>query len=77
MRTNIKNELGNRYGDFEIIAEHPIREPSNGCVKWVGICVKCGAIRIINGNMARHDRHFIGVYRVCKSKNKKRGKRWT
>lgn len=70
-KMNKKNEIGNRYGDFLIFAEYPDREPSNGCVKWVGECVECGARRVSNGNLLRTG-HTVGVCRKCRAKAKRR-----
>ena len=68
---NIKNEIGNVYRDFKIIAEHPEREPSNGCVKWVGECMTCGNTRIFNGNVTRYG-GIVGKCYICARKRKRR-----
>lgn len=61
----MKNEIGNRYGDYMIIAEHREREPSNGCIKWIGECLTCGSKRIFNGNNLRFG-VITGVCSKCK-----------
>lgn len=63
----IKNELNNRYGDYEVIEYTSERVPSNGCVVWKCRCVHCGTIHYINGNHLR-----FGRIKWCKCHGRKR-----
>lgn len=56
----IINELGNIYGDLEVIEITDFRERTNGCVKWKCRCRYCGGISIHNGNNLR-----FSTYKAC------------
>ena len=66
-----KNEICNVYDDFRMISEYPEREPSNGCVKWVGECMTCGSKRIFNGNALRYGA-IVGRCKKCHVRRKRR-----
>jgi hypothetical protein len=53
MHKNTKNEIGQVYGDFKVLAITNMREPSNGCVIWKCECTRCNTIHHCNGNLLR------------------------
>lgn len=63
-----KNEYGHVYGDWVVIDKIDLREPSNGCVKWLCQCRYCGEIKIMNGNNLRFNNH--GHCRKCRERRR-------
>lgn len=63
-----KDELGNQFGEWKVIAKTDARKPTNGCVKWLCECVHCGAHRLIDGNTLR----FNPVRCSCRKHKKRR-----
>lgn len=62
----IKNELGNHYGSYEVTAYTGRRATCNGCVIWECTCTQCGTKYHFNGNNLRFNK--IGSCPVCKLK---------
>ena len=73
MNGNYKNEIGNTYEDFVVIAESEYREPSNGCIKWWVKCRFCGRVFLYNGNALR-----FGINKYCQvcGKDRRKKARW-
>ena len=65
----MKNELGNVYGDFRVIAYSDRREPTNKSVKWLCQCNVCGAQRFINGNLLRFQ--HVKFCQECKKRDRR------
>ena len=57
MANRIKNEIGHRYGIWDVVEMAKDRENSNGCVRYILRCRYCGSKTVTNGNKLRFRRN--------------------
>ena len=60
----VKNEIGNKYGPWRVVALLSERYPNNGCARFEIVCRHCGNTKFAIGNNLRFD-HYAHTCGVC------------